>query len=497
MCRFAKPWPHNRAGDESLVGLRRNSADSRGCTGGQDGRQRLPIAAEVDLERHPCSTGRPVSRGPVLYCEQAAGRSLRPNSKQCPTSARRGGSGVKILGVQRSTDRDHVVLSARCKVRRIGLDDVIFRIPTGFQDFVCADASPFAAALLLPAMKQGEDLVIHGSISEALHSGMTQIVKVVSAWGIGLKAINIEADELVPDSPGSGVTATFFSAGVDSFYTYLRHRHDPGNAISQLLLVNGYDIAHDQPGLWDATLRNVSAMAAEEGVSLIHIESNVRPLIEPILPWSYSFGGCLAAATLCLRRGIAQIYVPSSVDATQLFPWGSHPDIDYLWGTEELKVVHDGGEALRIEKVTSQIAHSPAALKYLRVCYLNDDGAYNCGRCDKCLRTMLSLYVAGVLDKAETFPHEIDPGDVAAMAINGDHGAMYHRENLAALRSRGLAPDLQKALEDSMSRVPNDAATMSQKLYNRIAYFDHCYTRGILRYFVKRAGVTAPRSWSK
>jgi hypothetical protein len=404
---------------------------------------------------------------------------------------------MQILGVRQSRVPGHVVLSARCKIRRIGLDDVIFKIPAEFEGFVYADASPFAAALLLPSMKLGEDLVIHGSVSARMHSGMTAIVKTVSAWDIGLKAIDVEADEIVPDPPNSGFDATFFSGGVDSFYTYLQHRGDPGHAISHLVLINGYDIDHGNAALWDATLRNVSEIASEERVALITIESNVRPLIAPILPWGYSFGGCLAAAALCLRRGVSQIYVPSGVTTDQLRPWGSHPDIDYLWSTEALNIVHDGCDTTRVNKVTSQIAHSPAALRYLRVCYLNGDGAYNCGRCDKCLRTMLSLYVAGVLDRARTFPNMIDPSHLSALAINGRYGAMFHRENLAELRAQGLAPDLQKALQESLSRVTDDAMPISRTVFDYCVYLDHCYAGGVLRELAKRVRVRPPRSWSR
>ena len=404
---------------------------------------------------------------------------------------------MRISSVRQARAPGQVILSARCKIRRLGLDDVIFKIPTEFEDFVFPDASPFAAAMLLPSMRLGEDLLIHGSISTRLHSGMTAIVKTVSAWNVGLKMINVEADELVADPPNSGRDATFFSGGVDSFYTYLRHKADPSRQLSHLVLVNGYDIQRGNSALWDATLRNIRSIAADEQVALINIESNVRPLIEPILPWSYSHGGCLAAAALCLRKGLDRMYVPSTYDGDNLFPWGSHPDIDHLWSTESLNIVHDGAETSRANKVAEQIAHSPSALRYLRVCYLNERGSYNCGRCDKCLRTMLNLYLAGVLDRAETFPHSIDPGHLATMAIDGGHGAMFHRENLAALHARNLAPDLQKALETSLSHVADDAMPITQKLYNQVAYLDHCYTGGVLRKLAKRARVTAPRSWSK
>ena len=94
---------------------------------------------------------------------------------------------MKVLDVRRFKAADQVVLSARCKVRRIGLDDLIFKVPARCEHLVVADASPFAAALLIPAMKAGEDLTVHGPVSARLYDGMQQIIRRAAGWGVGLK----------------------------------------------------------------------------------------------------------------------------------------------------------------------------------------------------------------------------------------------------------------------------------------------------------------------
>lgn len=390
---------------------------------------------------------------------------------------------MKVLDVRERKTADQVVLTARCKVRRIGLDELSFTLPARFAEFIVADASPFAAALLLPAMKLGQDLVIHGSTSTRLHAGMREIIRIVSGWNIGLKPIEVIVDDLVPDRVTPGVTGAFFSGGVDSFYTYLRHKNDQ-HPITHLILAKGYDIDRRNRRLWDATARNIGQIVKQEQVALIEVDSNVRSLTDPILSWTYSHGGCLAAAAMCLRGGIGQMYVASSADADHQALRGSHLAIDHLWSTETLSFVHDGWEASRINKIDWQIAQSPLALKYLRVCYANPRGAYNCGKCEKCLRTMVSLYAAGVLDRAETFPATIDPNLLAAVAIAGYDDAVFHQENLAALRARGLAPELQHALETALtnaaSRITKPPA-VKPRLRDNIDYLDHAYARGTLR----------------
>jgi hypothetical protein len=387
---------------------------------------------------------------------------------------------MKILGVRQFRTADQIVLSARCKVRRIGLDDLVFRIPARFEEFVCADASPFAAALLLPAMKLGEDLVIEGSISERLHTGMKEIVRIVADWDIGLKPISVVADELIADTPNSGVSGAFFSGGVDSFYTYLSHRNDP-DPITHLLLVNGFDIDPHNPGLWHSTVRNMRDLAAEADATLIEIEGNFRSLTDPILSWPYAFGGCMAAAALCLRGGLEKIYIASGYPAAHQVPSGSHHDIDHLWSTETLGFIHDGSEVMRIDKVSRQIARSPLALKYLRVCVENEKGEYNCGKCIKCLLTMVNLYLAGVLGEAATLPHEIDVSRYAALTPKTGSGLIFHRECLTALQERDLAPDLQAAIQSAIAGAVDERHPRYRRLTKTVDLLDHSYARGTVR----------------
>jgi len=68
------------------------------------------------------------------------------------------------------------------------------------------------------------------------------------------------------------------------------------------------------------------------------------------------------------------------------------------------QIYHDGCDVTRSQKV-DRVAQTDAALSVLRVCfkeYTTFGAAYNCGTCEKCVRTMVDLRIAGVVG---TMPH--------------------------------------------------------------------------------------------
>jgi hypothetical protein len=95
----------------------------------------------------------------------------------------------------------------------------------------------------------------------------------------------------------------------------------------------------------------------------------------------------------------------------------------------------------------------PAARSALRVCWqdLPDDAPLNCGRCRKCVRTMLGLAALGRLGDVPTFPrHELTPADLAVCEVDRQTRRFYE-ELLAPLERCGrgdLSRILRRQLRD-------------------------------------------------
>jgi hypothetical protein len=390
---------------------------------------------------------------------------------------------MKISDVKLTTYQNSVTLSARCNIRHFGADTVYFKFDKKYKDFIFEDASPFAACLLVPSMKLGEDLIIEGSISKKLYQNLYKIQKVFLDWDLGFKPINIKVSQFIPDKGSPKAIGSYFSGGVDSFYTYL-YQKQTKDKVNFLILINGYDIELKNTELWKATSKTVDDIAQSEGIEVIKVESNIHDLIEPICIWDYTCGGCLAAVALSLRKGLKMAYLPGAYTKDQLFPAGEHPDVDQKYQTETFKLIHHGEETSRLNK-TKYISKNPLVLKYLRVCYKNIKGKFNCGECDKCLRTMIGLQIAGTLHKSQTLPKKIDINKVRNLEIHSEYNAIFHRDNLKGLEKLGKYKELTEALKESLN-TETHGIDLKNPLAWTVMHYDHLYFRGILRKLVQK-----------
>ena len=195
----------------------------------------------------------------------------------------------------------------------------------------------------------------------------------------------------------------------------------------------------------------IHRVAAHFGKRAVEIQTNLHDLLDPYVGWqAMAHGAALAAVGHLLSSHLARIYIPATYSHEIKGHAGSDPLLDPLWSTETLEFVHDGSEASRLAKV-ALVAQSDIALQSLRVCYRNFGGAYNCGRCEKCLRTMMNLHAVGALDRCTTFATPLDPGRVARMLFL-DTCRPFHEENLRALEAAGADPVLCNALRQALNR---------------------------------------------
>lgn len=296
------------------------------------------------------------------------------------------------------------------------------------------------------AMRLGLDIETDRPVSPGFMRDFASAQRTLAGWfPYDFRPVQLHADIRVPE-PRTGGTVSFFSGGVDSYFTALDRLSD----IERLVLIHGFDINHESPELRAKVSGSIQSAASELGRPIVEIDTDVRRFSDLYSQWGPHFHAmCLAAIGHLL--GAATILVPSTRARTELVAWGSHPDLDPLLGGEAMQVVHHGLEATRLEKIAA-IATSDTALRHLRVCYWNTDGAYNCGRCEKCTRTMLGLAACGKLGAARTFPDGIDASLIRSLKLHQRDARHYAVANYRGLRQQRGNARLVRALRFALAR---------------------------------------------
>jgi len=299
-------------------------------------------------------------------------------------------------------------------------------------------------------MMLGVDLELPGSISPRLSNALPRIQTILRSWVPDSSEIQVHTGppRAATRVPGHSV-ACFFSGGVDSFYTLLKHHSE----IDRIVLVHGFDLRLEDAPMRAKVSKALRQVAKELGVHLIEVETNVRSLADRYFPWRFYHGAMLASVALLLAPQIRRFYVPASDSYATLVPWGSHPLLDPLWSTEQMELIHDGLEANRLEKIES-IALSNIAMRYLRVCFpwTEEGGAYNCGRCEKCVTTMICLRSAGALGRCATFPPQLDLSSIARLPPLDELDQLDIREILRGVERNGRDPLLADAIHAWLAR---------------------------------------------
>ncbi len=217
--------------------------------------------------------------------------------------------------------------------------------------------------------------------------------------------------------------------------------------LNRLLLEDAFplEIARRDSSAYRAAAVRNAAFASSLGKILIPVATNHYPFgYRYNLSRNLTQGSALAGIALLL--GFARAFIPAAYSYSQLMPLGSHPLTDPLWSTEGVDIVHEGAEARRVDKVI-RIAGDPLALGNLRVCF--DDMNANCGRCAKCIRTLIPLRLVDVA--SPPFPPGPTASAVRKMRITTEIEKVFLLENIE-LADRTDRRDLRGALHAVLRR---------------------------------------------
>ena len=308
------------------------------------------------------------------------------------------------------------------------VEQLWFDLPSSFAGQASTSGNPWLVALLPLAVSLREPLRLSIPVDPFLLENCRALMGVWHAWYPELAPVAIEAPTAPsahPSDPrGIGLC---FSGGVDSFTSLIKHNGPTATSpfrVTDLLLIHGADIPLSDGEAFARLVPRMADVAREFGTGIIDLSTNLRVTRWARAEWGrLSHAALLAAAGHVLEPRLSHLLIASSARYDRLMPWGSHPLTDPLYSSSGLRVLHDGADTERPEKIMAIAAH-PAVHRHLRVCWIGRTDT-NCGVCPKCFGTMLGLELAGTLGKSETLPRAIERGNFETLYLerNGTYAA--------------------------------------------------------------------------
>lgn len=303
-------------------------------------------------------------------------------------------------------------------------EDLWFETETEYGRYFCDEVcDAFVVAMLLPAVQTHQDIECD-CISEKLLYNLNHIVTFLlqNAWKG--RRIEIRAKRVVNTGFNGKSVGTGCSLGIDSFaaiFSQTREYCTPSYCITHLTNFNvgafgSKDIKLARES-WLHDLEKIKLFVEEYNLPLVTLDSNIG-IINYDTVFDEVFILRNAAAILSLQKLFGRYFIASgrTVDTIKI----NKDDISYyetllspLLSTEGCDIIISEADKTRVEK-TKFIADNPLVKKHLYVCwkeifknewphYWEDIKDYadkyrNCTRCNKCMRTCLTLELLGCLD---------------------------------------------------------------------------------------------------
>jgi len=264
---------------------------------------------------------------------------------------------------------------------------------------------PALSSIIPLAWATGSDVYVD-TIDQAFYDSLLKVEKVYKTWFPQFKFGSvIHVDETSVNQFHNKGHALLFSGGLDSVTSYIKNKEKKPELIS----IWGADIPTDEINFWKVVKKQVSEFASDENLKCRFIKTNLREANNNELlknefgmDWwlTVSHGLILAGVTApLLTGGIGTLLIASTHKTEYDVPHGSHLFLNTPAYFGDISTVYDLHEMNRHEKIKYLSKSDEIYRSRLRVCF-SQFTDFNCGICEKCLRTMASLVLENI-DPAE------------------------------------------------------------------------------------------------
>lgn len=266
-------------------------------------------------------------------------------------------------------------------------------------------ADGFLVALLFYALKNEEDIEVQAPISENLYYSITKYLIPLLVKIHGFKRIKIYCDTLI-SSPieNAGGVGTGLSCGIDSFATIVDHMDSDTPMSYRISHFTFFNVgSHGDFGgekarrFFKERAEVVKQYADECNKEFITVDSNISEILQMNFRQTNTLRSL--SAILVLQKLFKSYYYSSGYPITR-FSLSNETTNSFdifnmsMLSTETTRFYSSCPIMNRVEKTKLVSKYSPT-YRHLNVCFFNKE---NCGKCPKCLRTLLTLEVIGMID---------------------------------------------------------------------------------------------------
>lgn len=292
-----------------------------------------------------------------------------------------------------------------------------YRLDAEYSDYFCDDRSDgLVASLLFFSLMNGADIVSALPISEKLYYQLTYhlIPQLCRCNTAVISPIKIEAPLVSAGYPEARGVGCGLSCGVDSFTTLYEYtRLVPLDSFKLTHLTYLKVGAHDgqigkydkkvQDSLFQSQLSHAKAFCTRYAYKLLVVESNLTEIIDRMFGfYNYEqFHSYVNAGTILHLQKLFHRYYYSPAYCLDAFSVDVKKDAAHyervllpLFSTETTSFYSSNQAMSRIEK-ERLLSDFEQSYEWLLVCWLHTP---NCGKCGKCIRTMLGLDFIGKLE---------------------------------------------------------------------------------------------------
>jgi hypothetical protein len=317
-------------------------------------------------------------------------------------------------GLQESEGR--IVAAATVELGGREKTSLWYRVPASEGLRLTDAADPFVVALLLTAMEEGQGMRVHGEVSPSLLDNLEEFQSVWARWvPRSYRRVDIVADAERERPAAADGALVAFSGGLDSCFTVFRHATGRAGRQSQRslagLVVQGFDVPLEEPETFASVAAKAAAQLKSFEIPLYTMATNFQALRQN---WDYAFGPAIVSCLMFYQTAFGTALIASSESYDDLFiPCGSNPITDHMLSSDSFRIVHDGAAYSRIEKAR-ELTQWSAGMRLLRVCWAGERKDRNCGRCEKCIRTILDFRLVSP-DLPPAFERDVTDEDILGL----------------------------------------------------------------------------------